>query len=96
MEHRVLDAAALPSSTTIEQVMPMTGTVIEPSVLEPIPNPNALFMKELCDSQASVEVARPGLGRSIDCLLMVTPMRDKQNKIGKGKSGATNKASLAA
>ncbi|KAE8812477.1 putative LRR receptor-like serine/threonine-protein kinase [Hordeum vulgare] len=80
MERRVLDVVALPSSTTIEQVMPVTSMTTEPSVLPPTPNPNALFAKELCDLLASVEVTRPGLGRSIACLLTETPIRDKQQK----------------
>ena len=70
------------------QVMPMSGMTIESSVSAPAPNSNALFAKELCDLLASVEVARPGLGRSIACLLTGTPVRDKQKKVGKGKSGA--------
>ena len=96
VEHGASDVAALPSSATIEQVMPVSGMTIEPSVLAPTPNSNALFAKELCDLLASVEVARPGLGRSIACLLMGTPIKGKQKKVGKGKSGAIGKASLAA
>lgn len=61
LEHGVLDVAALPSSATIGQVMHVSGMTIEPLVLAPTPNPNALFAKELCDLLASVEVARPGL-----------------------------------
>ncbi|XBI15389.1 hypothetical protein VPH35_057813 [Triticum aestivum] len=95
MEHRVLDVAALPSSATIDQVMPVSGMTIEPSVLAPTPNSNALFAKELCDWLASAEIARPGLGRSIACLLTGTPIKGKQKKVGKGKSGAIGKASLA-
>ena len=96
MERGVSDVAALPSSATIGQVMHVSGMTIEPSVLAPTPNPDALFAKELCDLLASVEVARPGLGRSIACLLTGTPIRGKQKKAGKGKSGATSKASLGA
>ena len=87
--------SAIHSSATIEHVMPVSDMTIEPSVLAPTPNPNALFAKELCDLLASVEVARPGLGRSIACLLTGTPIRGKQKKVGKGKSGAIGKASLA-
>ena len=72
------------------------GMTIEASVLVPTPKPDAIFAKELCDLLASVEVARPGLGRSIACLLTGTPIRGKQKKAGKGKSGATSKASLGA
>ncbi|XBH69160.1 hypothetical protein VPH35_097128 [Triticum aestivum] len=42
MEHGVLDVAALPSSATVGQVMPVSGMTIEPLVLAPTPNPNAL------------------------------------------------------
>ncbi|KAE8802180.1 High affinity cationic amino acid transporter 1 [Hordeum vulgare] len=96
MERRVLEVVALPSSTTIEHVMPVTGMTIEPSVLAPTSNPNALFAKELCELLASVEVARPGLGRSIAYLLTGTPVRGKQKKIGKRKGDATSKASFGA
>ena len=98
IERRVPDVAALPSSTTIEQVMPVSNMAIEPSVLAPTPSPNsnAIFAKELCDLLASVEVARPGLGRSIACLLTGTPIRGKQKKMGKGKSDVIGKASLIA
>jgi hypothetical protein len=96
VERGVLDVAALPSSATIEQVMPVSDMTIEPLVLAPTPSSDALFAKELCDLLASVEVARPGLGRSIACLLTGTPIRGKQKKVGKGKSGAKGKASLAA
>ena len=98
MERGVSNVVALSSSATIEQVMTVSGMAIEPSVLAPTPTPNsnALFAKELCDLLASVEVARPGLGRSIACLLTGTPTRGKQKKAGKGQSGATSKASLGA
>ena len=96
MERGVSDVAALPSSATIEHVMPVSDTTTEPSVLPPTPNPDALFAKELCDLLVSVETARPGLGRSIACLLTGTPIRGKQKKVGKGKSGATCKESLTA
>ena len=43
-----------------------------------------------------MDVARPGLGRSIACLLTGTPIRGKQKKGGKGKSSAIGKVSLAA
>ncbi|KAE8817150.1 High affinity cationic amino acid transporter 1 [Hordeum vulgare] len=82
MESRVLDVATLPSSAAIEQVMHVSGMTIEPLVLAPTPNPNALFAKELCDMLASVEVARSGLGWSIACLMTGTPIRGKQNKVG--------------
>ncbi|XBI29688.1 hypothetical protein VPH35_053620 [Triticum aestivum] len=95
MECGVSDDAVIPSSMVIEQVMSMSGMTIEPLVLSPAPNSNALFAKELCDLLASVEVARPGLGRSIACLLIGTP-RDKQKKVGKDKSGAKGKTSVAA
>ena len=96
MEHGVLDVATLPLPATIEQVMPVSDMTIEPSVLAPTPNPNALFAKELCDLLASVEVARPGLGRSIACLLTGTPIRGKQKKLGKAKNDAKSKVSIAA
>ncbi|XBH68839.1 hypothetical protein VPH35_096890 [Triticum aestivum] len=57
VERGVLDVAALPSSVTVGQVMPVSGMTIEPLVLAPTSNPNALFTKELCDFLASVEVA---------------------------------------
>ena len=62
----------------------------------PAPNSNALFAKELCDLLASVDVARPGLGRSIACLLTGTPIRGKSKKVGKGKSGAIGKTNVLA
>ncbi|XBH92908.1 hypothetical protein VPH35_083943 [Triticum aestivum] len=98
IERGVPDVVALPSSATIEQVMPVSDMAIEPSVLAPTPTPNsnALFAKELCDLLASVEVARPGLGRSIACLLTGTPIRGKQKKMGEGKSDVIGKASLVA
>ena len=96
LERRVLDGGALPSPATVEQVMPVSGMTIEPSVVAPTPNPDALFAKELCDLLASVDVARPGFGRSIACLLTGTPIRGKQKKGGKGKSSAIGKASLPA
>ncbi|KAM3335554.1 hypothetical protein ACQJBY_029825 [Aegilops geniculata] len=96
MESGVLDAAVVPSSMIIGQVMPVSGMTTEPLVLAPTPDSNALFAKELCDLLASVEVARPGLGRSIACLLTGTPIRDKQKKVGNRKSGAKGKTSLAA
>ena len=88
--------SAILLSATIEHVMPVSDMSTEPSVVAPTPNPDALFVKELCDLLASVEVAKPGLGRSIACLLTGTPIRGKQKKVGKGKSGAIGKASLAA
>ena len=87
--------SAIPSSATMEHVIHVSDMPSEPSVLAPTPNPYALFAKELCDLLASVEVARLGLGRSIACLLTGTPIRGKQKKVGKGKSGAIGKASLA-
>ncbi|XBJ19093.1 hypothetical protein VPH35_010119 [Triticum aestivum] len=96
MESGVLDAVVVPLSVTIGQVMPVSGMTTEPLVLAPTPNSNALFAKELCDLLASVEVARPSLGRSIACLLTGTPIRDKQKKVGNRKSGAKGKTSLAA
>ena len=75
--------------------MPVTNMTSEPIVVAPTPNPDALFAKELCDLLASVEVARPGLGKSIACLLTGTPIRGKQKMVGKGKSDAIGKASLA-
>ena len=96
MEHGVLNVADVPSFVTMEQVMPVSGMTIEPSVVAPTPNPDALFAKELCDLLASVEVARPGLGRSIACLLTGTPIRGKQKKMGEGKSDVIGKASLVA
>ena len=96
MESGVLDAVVVPSSVTIGQVMPVSGMTTEPLVLAPTPNSNALFAKEHCDLLASVEVARPGLGRSIACHLTGTPIRDKQKKVGNRKSGAKGKTSLAA
>ncbi|XBJ24031.1 hypothetical protein VPH35_002000 [Triticum aestivum] len=96
LERGVLDGGALPSPATIEQVMPVSGMTIEPSVVAPTPSPDALFAKELCDLLTSVDVARPGLGRSIACHLTGTPIRGKQKKGGKGKSSAIDKASLAA
>ncbi|KAM3294795.1 hypothetical protein ACQJBY_037589 [Aegilops geniculata] len=88
--------SVLPLSIEQPKVMPVSDMTIEPIVLAPTSNPDALFAKELCDLLASVEVARPGLGRSIACLLTGTPIRGKQKKVGKGKSGAMGKASLAA
>ncbi|XBI93025.1 hypothetical protein VPH35_029961 [Triticum aestivum] len=96
MESGVLDVVVVPLSVTIGQVMPVSGMTTEPLVLAPTPNSNALFAKELCDLVASVEVARPGLGRSIACLLTGMPIRDKQKKVGNRKSGAKGKTSLAA
>ena len=46
--------------------------------------------------RANVEVARPGLGRSIVCLLTGTPIRGKQKKVGKYKSGVIGKTSFVA
>ena len=74
--------SAILLSATIEHVMPVSDM-------------STKFAKELCDLLASVEVAKPGLGRSIACLLTGTPIRGKQKKVGKGKSGAIGKASLA-
>lgn len=42
---------------------------IEPFVLAPILTPDALIAKKLCCLLANMEVARPGLGRSIACLM---------------------------
>ena len=75
----------LPSLATIEQVMPVSGMTIEPSVVAPTPSPDALFAKELCDLLTSVDVARPGLGRSIACHLTGTPIRGKQKKGAKAR-----------
>ncbi|VAI09092.1 unnamed protein product [Triticum turgidum subsp. durum] len=47
VEHGVFDVAALPSSTTAGQVMPLSGMTIEPLVLAPTPNLNDLFVKEI-------------------------------------------------
>ncbi|XBH74066.1 hypothetical protein VPH35_101084 [Triticum aestivum] len=77
MERGILDVVAIPSYVTIGQVMPVSGMTIEPLMLAPTSNSNALFAKELCDLLASVEVSRPGLGKSIACLLMEAPIRDK-------------------
>ena len=95
MEHRVLDVDDVPLFATMKQVMPVSDMTIEPSVLAPTPNTDALFAKKFCDLLARVEVARPGFGRSIACLLTGTPIKGKQKKVGKGKSGAIGKASLA-
>ena len=55
-------------------------------VSEPIPpspshNSDALFAKELCDLLSAVEVAIPGCGRAIACLLTGTTTKGK-SKIG--------------
>ncbi|KAE8780692.1 High affinity cationic amino acid transporter 1 [Hordeum vulgare] len=80
MEHGASDVAVLPSFATIKQVMPVSGMAAELGVLAPTSNPDALFAKDLCDLLASVEVVRPGLGRSFACLLTGTSIRDKQKK----------------
>ncbi|KAE8814537.1 putative LRR receptor-like serine/threonine-protein kinase [Hordeum vulgare] len=72
--------------------MPLSDVTIEPRVMAPTPGPYDPFAKELCDLLANVEVARPGLGRSIACLLMGTKIRGKCEKVGKGKKiGAIGK-----
>src|SRR4051812_32240917 len=78
------DVTTLPSCATIEQVMPMSGMTIEPSLLAPTRSPYDLFTKELCNFLAGVEIVRSGLGRSIAWLLTGMPIRGEQKKIGKG------------
>ncbi|KAE8802617.1 putative LRR receptor-like serine/threonine-protein kinase [Hordeum vulgare] len=74
------------------QVMPVSEVTIEPGVTSHIPSPYDPFTKELCDLLVSVEVTRPGLGRSIACLPTGTKIRGKCEKVGKGKkSGAIGK-----
>ncbi|KAI4975327.1 hypothetical protein ZWY2020_048934 [Hordeum vulgare] len=97
VEHGVLDVAAPPSHVTLGQVMPVNDVTIEPDVMAPTLVPDDPFAKELCDLFASVLVARPGLGRSIACLLRGTKIRGKCEKVGKGKkSGDIGKTYVAA
>ncbi|KAE8819859.1 putative LRR receptor-like serine/threonine-protein kinase [Hordeum vulgare] len=96
MEHGASDVVALSSSATIEQVMRVSGMAVEPCVLAPTSNPDALFVKHLCDLLDSMEVVRSGLGRSITCLLTRTSIRGKQKKLRKGKRCVISKASLVA
>jgi hypothetical protein len=48
----------------------------------PAPNPDVLFAKELCDFLNKVEVACPGSGRAIACLLTETKIKGKTKKVG--------------
>ena len=65
VEHGVLYVSAIPSCVTIGQVMPVSDMTIEPLVLAHTPNSNVVFAVELCELLSSVEVTRPGLGRSL-------------------------------
>ena len=97
VERGVLDAVAPPSPVTIGEVLPVGDVTIEPGVLAPTLDPEVPFAKKLCDLLASVEVATPGLGRSIACLLTGTSIRGKCVKVGQGKkSGGIEKTYVAA
>jgi hypothetical protein len=44
-------------------------------------NPDALLAKELCDLLSGLDIAIPGLGRAVACLLTGTPIKDKIKKV---------------
>jgi hypothetical protein len=48
----------------------------------PLPNPDALFAEEICDLLSKLDVAIPGLGRAIACLLTGTAIKDESKKVG--------------
>jgi hypothetical protein len=48
----------------------------------PAHNNNVLFAKQLCDLLNSLEVAIPGCGRAIACLLTWTTIKGKTKKMG--------------
>jgi hypothetical protein len=85
---------------------------VAPTPIPPSPphSPDALFAEEICDLLSKLDVAIPGLGRSIACLLRGTPIKEKIKKVGDGprngiwkktlgckdnKSDATEKAPMA-
>jgi hypothetical protein len=47
----------------------------------PTLSPDALFTKELCDALSKLEVAIPGCGRAIACLLMGTAIKGNGKKV---------------
>ena len=95
-----LDTSVTLSPATIGHVVSLSDEVNKVDVLAP--NPEDLFAKELCDLLVSLEVACPGYGKEIACLLMENDSRDKIKKVEKSlwskskKNDATWKACAAA
>jgi hypothetical protein len=74
VEHKVDSPTTLSSPMQSDEV----SALIPPSMRD---NPDALFAKELCDILSSLEVALPGCGRAIACLLTGTTIKGK-SKVG--------------
>jgi hypothetical protein len=57
-------------------------------------SPDALFAEEICDFLSKLDVAIPGLGRSIACLLTGIPIKEKIKKVGGGPRNSIRKKTL--
>jgi hypothetical protein len=74
------DRVAMQSHESIEQVTSSSGKVNK--------------AEEICDLLSKLDVAIPGLGRSIACLLTGTPIKDKIKKVCGGSRNGIRKKSL--
>ena len=103
------DVAMSCSSESIGHMVPAGDVVVAPRAMARVPR--ALIAKEICDSLATLDVANPGSGKTIGCLLKEKANRDKKsggassrpvvlkeksNKCRSKKSGAIGKASTIA
>lgn len=74
-----LDGVVTHSPVTIGQVVYMGDEVDDVGVLAP--NPEALFMKDLCNLLSNLEATSPGRGKAIACLLTGTTTRGNTKKL---------------
>jgi hypothetical protein len=58
------------------------------------PSPPHSPAEEICDLLSKLDVAIPGLGRSIACLLTGAPITEKIKKVGGGPRNGIRKKSL--
>jgi hypothetical protein len=75
VEHKKVDS---PTTLSSHEQLDEVSAPIPPSMLD---NPDALFVKELCDILSSLEAAIPRCGRAVACLLNETPIKGK-SKVG--------------
>jgi hypothetical protein len=76
--------------------LPEQSHVAHTPIPSPPPHsPDALFAEEICDLLSKLDVAIPGLGRSIACLLTGTAIKGKNKKVGDGpRTGVRKEKSL--
>jgi hypothetical protein len=78
VEHMKVD---VPATLSLREQLNVASTPIPPSSPH---SPNALVAEEICDLLSRLDVLIPGLGRSIACLLMGTPIKGKMKKVDDG------------